>query len=267
MPELVVASFNLHAGIDGWGRPYDAVEACEQLGADVLVLQEAWTPAGGRGLAAEVADALGYDLREHQLADGLRLEAGPGAHTSWGPRGHDPLHPRRLWIGGEEATMQRRLLRWQGRAEVGSWGIAVLSRLEVRSSEVLELGRLRRDFTRRAALRVELDVAGRPLAVVGTHLAHFSHGSVFHLQELRRRLPAAASPAVLAGDMNFFGPPLAALLPGWRRAVRGRTWPSDRPHSQLDHVLVTRPVGVVSGEVCHLGRSDHRPVRARLALG
>jgi hypothetical protein len=46
---LTVANFNIHAGIDGWGRPYDFVSACRQIDADVLVLEETWTGDGSGG--------------------------------------------------------------------------------------------------------------------------------------------------------------------------------------------------------------------------
>jgi endonuclease/exonuclease/phosphatase family metal-dependent hydrolase len=65
--------------------------------------------------------------------------------------------------------------------------------------------------------------------------------------------------------MNLWGPPVSLLLPGWRRAVRGRTWPSWRPHSQPDHVLVTSVVRVIDGAVVRTGNSDHLAVRAHLA--
>src|SRR5579884_2196140 len=54
MPRLVVATFNVHGGVDGWGRAYDVVDACRRLEADVLVLQESWTPAEGRAMAPVV---------------------------------------------------------------------------------------------------------------------------------------------------------------------------------------------------------------------
>ncbi len=73
---------------------------------------------------------------------------------------------------------------------------------------------------------------------------------------------------MVAGDCNFWGPPVTALLRGWRRAVTGRTWPARAPHSQIDHVLV-RPadVQVLDGAVLpDTGGSDHRPVRAVLRV-
>ena len=51
---------------------------------------------------------------------------------------------------------------------------------------------------------------------------------------------------------------------GWRRAVRGRTYPSPRPHSQTDHILVNDAVEVMASEVVPQALSDHRPVKARL---
>ena len=50
------------------------------------------------------------------------------------------------------------------------------------------------------------------------------------------------------------------------RAVFGRTYPAHRPHSQIDHVLVNAHVEILGGEVLPACGSDHRPVRARLAV-
>ena len=84
---LRVASFNVHMGVDGWGRHYDVLSECEALDADVLILQEAWTPADGApGTAALVAGRLGYTVvAEAHLASARLYE--PVATTSrrWGP--------------------------------------------------------------------------------------------------------------------------------------------------------------------------------------
>ncbi len=267
MPEIVVATFNVHAGIDGWGEPFDVVASCADLDADVLLMQETWTPAGGVGLASLVAASLGYEVHDLPLSDAMVLDAATAPGRGWGPHRGDPLHSRRLWVTDTEALRRLRHRRWGARATSGSWGIALLSRLPIRRVEVIELGRLRRDRrTRRAALLAEVELDTSSITVVGTHLAHFTHGSPLQLDRLRRRLPRPDQPAVLAGDMNFWGPPLSLALPGWRRAVRARTFPSWRAHSQIDHIFVTRPVEVISGEAMPVGNSDHWPLRARLAV-
>ena len=56
-------------------------------------------------------------------------------------------------------------------------------------------------------------------------------------------------------------------MPGWRRAVVGRTWPAWRPHSQIDHILVRGALRPVAGAVLPHAGSDHRPVRAEIASG
>ncbi len=264
MPQFVVATFNLHAGIDGWGTPFDVVACCNQLDADVLVLQETWTPDSGQGIASLVAASLGYEAHEVRLSGALLLEPVKVVGTRWGPR--HPRQNRSLWVGDAEDLRHLHGARWGG-ARVGTWGIALLSRLPVRRVETLELGRLRRDSAeRRSAVVAEVQVGTSSVTIAGTHLAHFTHGSPLLLERLRRKLPTPGHPAVLAGDMNFWGPPLSLALPGWRRAVQARTYPSWRAHSQIDHIFVTRAVEVISGASVAVGESDHMPLRARLAI-
>ena len=128
---------------------------------------------------------------------------------------------------------------------------------------------LRADRVRRAAIVVDLTVDGRPISVAGTHMSHLLFGSHRNLAELRRRCGTEARPdAVLAGDMNSVGAARSSVfMPGWRRAVIGRSWPTWRPHSQIDHILVRGALRPVAGVVFPHAGSDHRPVRAELAVG
>jgi endonuclease/exonuclease/phosphatase family metal-dependent hydrolase len=137
----------------------------------------------------------------------------------------------------------------------GRWGIALLSRVPVAGPGVLDLGRLRRDAARRAVVRCTTLLGGRTVSVFGAQY-----------RRLARLLPPANTPAVLAGDMNMWGPPVSSFFPAWRRAVVGRTWPSWRPHSQLDHVLITPALSVVHARIADASGSDHRPVVVTLAL-
>lgn len=266
---LVVANFNVHAGIDGWGRPFDVVAACRRIDADVLVLEETWMPDDGPGLAATVGAALGYRIVEHALAGGRRAGPHPGADHRW----MRPLD----WRGSSHAIyldserpLGSRVVRSQRFAEAtpGRWGIAVCSRLPVARSEVVDLGHLPRDRSRRAAIVVDVTVGEHRLAVVGTHMSHLSYGSPLHFLRLNRLLDERCGnrPAVLAGDMNLWGPPVTAFFRRWRRALRQRTWPAWRPHSQVDHILVRGPVRVLGADVLPMDGSDHRPVRARLTF-
>jgi endonuclease/exonuclease/phosphatase family metal-dependent hydrolase len=264
LPQLSVATFNIHAGVDGWGAPFDVVACCRRLDADVLVLQETWTPEGGQGTVTLVATSLGYEAHEVRLADALLLESGNTARTRWGPR--NSHQNRSLWVG-DARDLEHGGSGRSSTARAGTWGIALLSRLPVRGVEIVQLARLRRDSAeRRSAVLAEIEVGTSSVTVVGTHLAHLTHGSPILLERLRHKLPAPGQAAVLAGDMNFWGPPLCLALPGWRRAVKARTYPSWRAHSQIDHIFVTRAVEVISGASLAVGNSDHLPLRAQLAV-
>lgn len=266
---FVVGTFNTHAGVDGWGQRFDVVDACRRIGADVLVLEETWTPDVGAGLADEVAAALGYSLHWCPLAGGRRALPHPQAGARWmrSPDWRGSSHA--IFLDSERPFGDR--IRASARykeAEPGRWGLAVLSRLPVSRTEVIDLGHLRRDRARRAAVVVVVDAGGTPVTVVGTHMSHITYGAPLHFVQLNRRLRSAVRTecAVLAGDMNLWGPPVAALLPGWRRTLRQSTWPAWRPHSHVDHVLVRGPLSAITAQVLPPAGSDHLPVRVELGV-
>jgi len=267
-----VANFNMHCGMDGWGRPFDFVGSIRGLDADVIVLEEAWTTEGAaNGQAEEAAAALGYQIVSHVLSEGRRIRPQPGAPDTWRARAFWLPNNTILYQEGARPLSERvrATARWQ-EAEPGRWGIAVLVRPEIRieASRLLHLSVLRADRVRRAAIVVDLEVEGRPVSVAGTHMSHLHFGSHRNWAELRTQLREGARPdAVLAGDMNTWGPlVVGAFMPGWRRAVIGPTWPTWRPHSQIDHILVRGSLRSVSGRVLPHAGSDHRPVRAEIAL-
>jgi endonuclease/exonuclease/phosphatase family metal-dependent hydrolase len=290
---LSIANYNMHCGMDGWGRPYDYLAAIASLDADVIVLEEAWTVAGddGGGQAAEAARHLGYQIAAHTLGSGRRIrpqsvpaDANNTTTASWRPRPIWKDQNKALYMDGVRPVSARAqaLPRWQ-EAEEGSWGIAVLVRpsLPIEATRLLPMRTLRADRVRRAALVVDLTVEGQPISVAGTHMSHLLMGSHRNWADLRRQLGTSSSSsssalalalarpdAVLAGDMNTWGPLVKRFMPGWKRAVVGPTWPAWRPHSQIDHILVRGDaVRPVSGVVLPNSGSDHRPVRAELDVG
>jgi endonuclease/exonuclease/phosphatase family metal-dependent hydrolase len=242
MPDLKITSFNSHAGLqtrrDGVCPPYDLETVLHDFDADVVVLQESWTPDGGTSAVRRVAEAI--DAHVFELPFGrARLEPWP--------------HVPRDGIGS------------------GTVGLAILSRIPAELRGRLEVGTVPNDPTpERGGLHVALDVEGTEVDLVGIHLtSRLPYGPPTQMRRLRPQLPNGGRPTIVAGDYNFWGPGVTALLPGWRRAVRGRTWPARRPHSQIDHILVRRDDGmdVVDHAVLPEVGSDHRPVRATLRVG
>jgi endonuclease/exonuclease/phosphatase family metal-dependent hydrolase len=240
MPTFTLVSFNAHGGLHprrgGLCTPYDLPRVLRDFDADVLVVQESWWPDDATAAVDEVADDLGAKV--------FALPFGRGELHPW------PHVPR---DGG-------------GR---GSIGLAVITRLPAREVARVPVGRVLADpAPERGALHLELDVAGTAVDLVGLHLtSRLPHGPPLQLRTLARSLPAPGRPAVVAGDCNFWGPGVRTMLRGWRRAVRGRTWPAVMPHSQIDHILVRPEVGVLDAAVLGDVGSDHRPVRATLLVG
>jgi endonuclease/exonuclease/phosphatase family metal-dependent hydrolase len=283
--EVVVASWNVHSGVDGWGRPFDVVGVCRVLDADVLVLLETWHPDGALSTGQEIAQCLGYKIEERTIAKATMLPPPrsdrPELESArWGPSlWHRAPHGPRLDRGpsaGRNSFARRSSFPHhdlEGR-ERGAVGLAVLSRLPVVRTAVWELTHALGDVTRRAAISLEVVVDGgqpdarRSLLVVGTHLSHLRHASPLQVLELRRRLADAGAdrvPTLVAGDLNLPGPVVAASFSGFRRVVKGGTWPSWRPTVQPDHILVT-PALEGAGEVVRCPASDHLPVRAVLSF-
>jgi endonuclease/exonuclease/phosphatase family metal-dependent hydrolase len=264
-PTLTLATFNIHLGVDGWGRAFDVVGQCRSLDADVLVIQESWAPDDGRpSSAAVVAERLGYSvLREVPLAHGQLFEPPEKRSDRWGPR-----------IGSWSKTFLLDGKHWpafSGTAGTpsasGWWSLAMLARIPVRRCELLPLEKLRRDAAQRVLIGCTVELSDGQLELFGTHMSHITHGSHAQYRRLGDLLPPPSTPAVLTGDMNLWGPPVSSYLRGWNRAVIGRTWPAYRPHSQVDHVLVTPPVSVLDARIASSSGSDHLPVVVTLGLG
>jgi endonuclease/exonuclease/phosphatase (EEP) superfamily protein YafD len=151
----------------------------------------------------------------------------------------------------------------------GGWELAVCTRLPVHDWRELPMGDVFRDHADvRNAIACTVSVGDAPVDVVGLHTSSklWYAGPIAHMRNVAPQLPANGRAAVVAGDFNFWGPAVVRILPGWKRSVLGRTYPAHRPHSQIDHILVNEHVDVLGSEVLPACGSDHRPVRARLAV-
>ena len=237
--EFTVAAFNAHWGVGRFGRSranrYDVVQVVQGFAADIVVIAEAWRSDDGVGILDPLVD------------DGYQIEYVKQM----------PLRLRNDMSGVRDAAPRQ-----------GMWEMAVCTRFPVLSRREISLDDRRKDLVySRRALLVTVDVGGTPVEVIAIHTSSkvWRLAPVRHLLSAKRQLTNGTA-QVLAGDFNFWGPPVGALMSGWTRPVRGRTYPSHRPHSQIDHVLVRGGIETLAGEVLPANPSDHRPVRARLRL-
>jgi endonuclease/exonuclease/phosphatase family metal-dependent hydrolase len=238
MDSVTVASYNVH-----WGRrprtyePFDLVDACRGLDADVLALQEVWHPDGRPSVAAEVADALGYEL-----------------HEVWTARA--VVEPKCQIVGktGESSG-------------TGDWGQALLTRVPRGPVIDWRLSVFLLDSVDRVVMTTEIEIDGAAMTVCASHLPHLEHFSPLLRWRLPHVLPDPHQPAAFMGDFNMWRWVTRFIVPGWRDTVRGATWPAHRlPLFQIDHLLTTAPVVATDAEVVHVGNSDHLPIRARLSV-
>jgi endonuclease/exonuclease/phosphatase family metal-dependent hydrolase len=263
-----VATFNLHAGVDGWGRPTRALEVVKELDADLMVLPELWRADEGHDFYTDLSTTLRVAGGFAPLARGERVTSGAGG-PGWQPRLAHFVGERGLFFDEHRPLTKAQLASREllEHVETGTWGLTLLTRLEIEDLQIVSLGRLPREKVQRAFIVARLRHQDRSFYALAIHGAHISHGS--HLQYRRINDHVATLepgvPVLLAGDFNAWRPLLRLYLPGWRSLAKGRTWPTPHPHSQIDHVLGRGPWREVKS-FTRDGGSDHLALVADLEL-
>jgi endonuclease/exonuclease/phosphatase family metal-dependent hydrolase len=254
-----VVTFNLHAGVDGWGRRTRALEHLIELAPDVAICPELWRGDDGQDFVAQLT---GRGLRGEfvSLARAERVTTGHGPHR-WQPLLAHLTGERGLYFREHRdlTPQQKSHRRARPEVETGDWGLGLFTTLPVESLEVRDLGRMAREKVRRALIVARLSLEGRPIHVLAVHGSHLSHGSPVLYRRVARIVEEldASVPVILGGDFNCWRPLLRAFLPGWTTLAAGRTWPAARPHSQIDHLLGRGPWHVRAAGASD-GGSDHR---------
>ncbi len=264
---MLVVTANIHAGVDGHGRATKALSEVIDLAPDLLFVQELW-----RGDVEDqfttICNELGVQGEFVELSPCVRVTGERGG------RGWHPIHglftgDRGLYFSTHQTLTPARIARRDAAhgAETGSWGVGLFTKLPVHSLNSEYLPQLRADKTRRALIILESELDGVRFTAVAIHGAHLTDGSLKQYRYVAKRLDelSATRPVVLAGDFNCWRPLLRTVLPKWRSALRARTWPAWRPHSQIDHVLLRGPWRV-TGARSIKNESDHRALEVELTL-
>ncbi len=154
----------------------------------------------------------------------------------------------------------------------GHYGNALLTRVSVRDLRHTELTVYRREP--RAVMDAELDVGGRTVRLIATHLGLLPGE---RRKQVRRVLdllgPPDRLPIILFGDINEWfgvGRPLRWLNQRLGECSRVSTFPSTFPVFALDRVWVTPPARLIS-VTAHASQtarvaSDHLPLVADVEL-
>ena len=152
----------------------------------------------------------------------------------------------------------------------GQYGVAVLSRFPILAIDHRRYAN-RRERERRGFIRVEVEVEGRRLNFVTTHLDYqFLDGRVFETEQLVKALEDVRGPLIVTGDFNeepgvgaYEMMLRAGFADGWtQETAAGLTYPADKPSKRIDYVF-HRNLGddaQTSATVPDTLASDHRPL-------
>ena len=263
-----VATFNLHAGVDGWGRPTPVLDHVASLNADLLILPETWRAEHGEDFFEALKSRLNMEGVFVPLASGQRVTTGTGGRT-WQPLLAHLSGERGLFFDEHRSLSktQRVSRATSNDLEHGEWGLSLLTRLPIEEIRVESLGRLPREKVRRALIVATIRDGDRRFYALAVHGAHLSHGSFLQYRRVSDIIATLdpSLPILLGGDFNSWRPLLRVLLPGWHSLVNARTWPARTPHSQIDHLLVRGPWESLGGFASD-GGSDHRALVADVRL-
>ena len=164
-----------------------------------------------------------------------------------------------------EVARRPRSIGWHGNA------LLVRRDIEVRAGEALDLPTLEP----RGAACGEIEVEGRLLRIIGTHLDLSGlrrrdqiRAMLDHVDACRRDLPT-----VILGDFNQWGRQTGAMREfgeDWQVVTPGRSYPSRQPIATLDRIVISRHWKCTQAEVHHTPlaaiASDHLPIIASLRM-
>jgi endonuclease/exonuclease/phosphatase family metal-dependent hydrolase len=170
-------------------------------------------------------------------------------------------------------------LNYQG----GQYGVAVLSRFPILSIDHRRYLNTR-EAERRGFVRVEVEVGGRRLSFVTTHLDwQHEDGRLYEARQLLDALASVPGPVVVTGDFNeeptggaYQLMLKAGFADAWAQgrggaaggAGGGMTYPADRPAKRIDYVFY-RADGATrmrAAKIADTQASDHRPLTVELSL-
>ena len=159
----------------------------------------------------------------------------------------------------------------------GKYGVAILSRLPIKNT-VHRMFENKREAERRGMLKVEIELEGKTVNFVTTHLDYqFEDGRLFETEQLLKFLEGVKGPLIVVADLNDTPAGSAYKLmdtvfdDAWsasRTKGDGFSYPADKPLKRIDHIFY-RTGGRLRAKkawVVQTLASDHVPVVAELEV-
>jgi len=158
----------------------------------------------------------------------------------------------------------------------GQYGVAMLSRFLLNNVEH-RIFENKREAERRGLLRAQVDVGGKLVNFVTTHLDYqYSDGRVFETEQLLKFLENVNGPLIVVADMNdepageAYKLMLSKFSDAWvtsRQKGDGFSYPADKPVKRIDYVFY-RGDGLKAKKARTIETlaSDHVPVVVDLEI-
>jgi endonuclease/exonuclease/phosphatase family metal-dependent hydrolase len=157
----------------------------------------------------------------------------------------------------------------------GKYGVAILSRFPIKNTEH-RMFENKREAERRGMLRVEVEVNGKRLNFVTTHLDYqFADGRLFEAEQMLKFIADVKGPMIVVADLNDEPAGSAYQLmrtkfdDAWSACCgEGFSYPADRPAKRIDHIFYRSRAGTRAKKswVIETVASDHIPVMAELEI-
>ena len=159
----------------------------------------------------------------------------------------------------------------------GQYGVAILSRFPIQQVDHRKYEN-RREAERRGMIRAEIQIAGRQINFVTSHLDYqYRDGRLFETEQMLNFLEGVSGALIVVGDFNdepsgeAYELMLTKFYDAWLMA-RGRgpgfSYPADKPSKRIDYVFTRKSDHIHAKRAWLISTlaSDHLPLVADLEL-
>ena len=159
----------------------------------------------------------------------------------------------------------------------GQYGVAILSRYLIQHADHQKYEN-KRETERRGMLRAELEVDGKKINFVTTHLDYqYEDGRLFETEQLLRMLDGVPGSLIVSGDFNDEPAGSAYKLmstkfdDAWLQSKpkgTGFSFPADKPVKRIDYIFcrTSDRIRVKKAWIVETLASDHLPLMAEVEI-